>query len=99
VIEAVATYDDSDTLEDLIQLPGIPETRRGMLYDSIRMCFSDGPFTPGELSHLERSAAVLGVTSDELDELRAIVEADAALRRRRFTTIVTPVLPHGTTPA
>ena len=99
VIEAVATYDDSDTLEDLIRLPGIPETVRGMLYDSIRMCFSDGPLTPDELGHLERSAAVLGVTPDELDELRAIVEADAKLRRRRFTTIVAPVLPHGSTPS
>jgi hypothetical protein len=42
---------------------------------------------------------VLGVTPDELDELRAIVEADAKLRRRRFTTIVAPVLPHGSSPS
>jgi hypothetical protein len=97
VIEAVATYDDSDTLEDLVRLPGIPETVRGMLYDAIRMCSSDGPLTPDELGHLGRSAVALGVTREDLDELRAIVEADAKLRRRRFNTIVAPVLPHGVT--
>jgi signal transduction histidine kinase len=99
VIEAVATYDDSDTLEALMQLPGIPETVRGMLYDAIRMCASDGPLTPDELGHLERSADELGVTRDELDELRAIVEADTTLRRRRFNTIAAPVLPHGFSPS
>lgn len=99
VIEAVTTYDDSDTLAGLMQLPGIPETVRGMLYDGIRMCASDGPLTPDELSHLERSAAELGVTRDELDELRAIVVAEAGLRRRRFNTIAAPVLPHGFPPS
>lgn len=98
VIEAVATYDDSDTLESLTQLPGIPETVRGMFYDAIRMCSSDGPLTPDELIHLERSAAELGVTRDEFAELRAIVEADAALRRRRFNAIAAPVLPRGFSP-
>lgn len=99
VIEAVATYDDSDALEDLVRLPGIPETVRGMLYDAIRMCSSDGPLTPDELGHLGRSAVALGVTREDLDELRAIVEADAKLRRRRFNTIVAPVLPHGVSPS
>jgi signal transduction histidine kinase len=98
VIEAVTTYDDSDTLGDLMQLPGIPETVRGMLYDAIRMCSSDGPLTPDEIGHLERSAAELGVSGADLAELREIVEADAALRRRRFTTIAAPVLPHGSSP-
>ncbi len=98
VIEAVATYDDSDTLEALMQLPGIPETVRGMLYDAIRLCSSDGPLTPDELGHLERAAVELGVTRDDLDELRAIVEADAALRRRRFATIAAPVLPQSFSP-
>lgn len=95
VIEAVKTYDDSDTLGDLMQLPGLPETVRGMLYDAIRMCSSDGPLTPVELGHLERSAAELGLAREELDELRAIVEADAGLRRRRFNAIAAPVLPQG----
>ena len=99
VIEAVTAYDDSDTLGGLMQLPGIPETVRGMLYDAIRMCASDGPLTPEELSHLERSAAELGVTRDELAELRAIVAADAGLRRRRFNAIAAPVLPRGFSPS
>ncbi|MDQ6525253.1 histidine kinase [Nocardioides sp. LHD-245] len=99
VIEAVTAYDDSDTLEDLMQLPGIPETVRGMLYDGIRMCASDGPLTPDELSHLERSAATLGIAREELDELCAIVAADAQLRRRRFNAVVVPVLPRGFSPS
>jgi signal transduction histidine kinase len=98
VIEAVKTYDDSDTLEALVQLPGIPETVRGMLYDSIRMCSCDGPLTPEEIGHLERSAAALGVPGEQLDEMLAIVEADARLRRRRFNTIAAHALPHGFSP-
>jgi signal transduction histidine kinase len=94
VVEAVTTYDDSDTLDDLMQLPGFPEVARGQLYDAVRMCSSDGPLTADELGHLGRSAAVMGIAHEELDELCAIVAADAELRRRRFNAVAAPVLPH-----
>jgi signal transduction histidine kinase len=99
VIEAVTTYDDSDTLEGLMQVPGFPEVARGQLYDAIRMCSSDGPLTADELGRVERSAAALGVAREELDELRAIVAADAELRRRRFNAVAAPVLPRGFSPS
>ena len=65
VIEAVATYDDSDTPEDLIELPGIPETVRGMLYDPLRMGVNRGRATPhhtGHGFHFHRSIYSLGRT-------------------------------------
>ncbi len=99
VIEALATYDDSDTLADLMHVPGLPEIARGQLYDAIRMCSSDGPLTSDEFDRLERSAAELGIAREEFDELRAIVAADAGLRRRRFNAVAAPVLPHGFSPS
>ena len=99
VIEAIATYDDSDTLEDLMQVPGFPEIARGQLYDAIRMCSSDGQLTSDEFDRLERSTAELGITRSEFDELRAIVAADAGLRRRRFNAVAAPVLPRGFSPS
>ena len=99
VIDAVATYDDSDTLTNMKQIPGFHEVVRGFLYDAIRMCCSDGPLTPDELAQLERATDELGFAREELDELCAIVVADAALRRRRFNAIAAPVLPHGFLPS
>jgi signal transduction histidine kinase len=98
VIEAVAAYDDSDTLEDLMQV-GLAQIARGQLYDAIRMCSSDGPLTPDELDRLECSTAELGIAREEFDELCAIAAADAALRRRRFNAVAAPVLPHGFSPS
>jgi len=99
VIDAVATYDDSDTLTNMKQIPGFHEVVRGFLSDAIRMCCSDGPLTPDELAQLERATDELGFAREELDELCAIVVADAALRRRRFNAIAAPVLPHGFLPS
>ena len=39
--------------------------------------------------------AELGIDREVLDEVCAIVAAEAALRRRRFNAIAAPVLPHG----
>ncbi|KRC66493.1 hypothetical protein ASE12_17990 [Aeromicrobium sp. Root236] len=99
VIEAVRTYDDSDTLEGLMKIPGLPEIARGQLYDAIRMCSIDGPLTADEIERLERSTDELGISREELDELRAIVVADAGLRRRRFNAVAAPVLPRGFLPS
>ena len=99
VIEAIATYDDSETLADLMQVPGIPEIARGQLYDAIRMCSSDGPLTADEFDRLERSSGELGISRAEFDELRAIVAADAGLRRRRFNAVAAPILPRGFSPS
>lgn len=98
VIEAIAAYDDSDTLEDFMKNPEFSQIARGQLYDAIRMCCSDGPLTADELGRLERSTAEMGIASEEFDELRAIVAADAGLRRRRFNAVAAPVLTHGFSP-
>ena len=95
VLEAIATYDDSDTLTELMRLPGFPEVCRGALYDAVRMCTSDGPLTADERTHLERGAAELGIGTEVVDEVYAIVMAEAGLRRRRFHAIAAPALPQG----
>jgi hypothetical protein len=41
----------------------------------------------------------MGIAREDLDELRAIVEAESGLRRRRFNTIAAPVLPRGFSPS
>jgi signal transduction histidine kinase len=99
VIEAIAAYDDSDTLDDLKNVPGFPQVARGQVYYALRMCSSDGPLTADELGRVERSAAALGIAREEVDELRAIVAAETELRRRRFNAIAAPVLPRGFSPS
>ncbi len=99
VIEAIATYDDSDSLDDLKDIPGFRQVARGQVYYAISMCSSDGPLTPDEINRLERSVDALGIARDELDVLRAIVEDEARLRRRRFNAIAAPVLPGGSLPS
>ncbi len=94
MIDAVTAYDDSDTLESLMAVPGFPEIARGQLYDAIRMCSVDGPLTAEERDHLERAADEMGIAPWELDELCAIVGTDARLRHRRFNAVVAPVLPN-----
>ncbi len=95
VLDAIATYDDSDTLTEFMRVPGFPEISRGELYNAVRMCASDGPLTTEERTRLERSAAELGIAPEVVDEVCAIVMAEAELRRRRFNAIAAPALPRG----
>jgi signal transduction histidine kinase len=95
VLDAIATYDDSETLHEFMRVPGFPEVSRGALYDAIRMCTSDGPLTVEERMHLERGADEIGAPHEILDEVCAIVAAEGELRHRRFNAIAAPALPHG----
>ena len=93
VIEEAKAYDDTDTIEDLLRVPGVPSIARAMLYDALRVCASDGPLTPEELGRVERAADALGIARDVVAELHAIVVAEHALRDRRYELVVAPVLP------
>ncbi|GAA3523057.1 hypothetical protein GCM10022234_19050 [Aeromicrobium panaciterrae] len=99
VIAAIAAYDDSDTLDDMKVIPGFSQVARGEVYYAIRLCSSDGPLTPDELSRLERSVDELGIAREEFEELLAIVAAEDELRHRRFNAIAAPVLPGGFSPS
>jgi signal transduction histidine kinase len=92
VMEAIASYDDSDTIDELLQIRGVPMIARGVLYDTLRMCASDGPITPDELDHIRRGAIFAGVPPETVTELHEIVVAEQALRDRRYELIVKPVL-------
>lgn len=92
VIEFIKTYDDSDAIEGLMQLPSAPATCRGFLYEALRMCASDGPLTPEELARLQLGAGAMGIPTGTLDELHQIVAAEQALRDRRYALITAPVL-------
>ncbi|HUR74656.1 MAG TPA: histidine kinase [Sporichthya sp.] len=93
VVEALAAYDDSDRLADIMGRPGMAYTGRGLLYDSVRVCAADGPPTPVELERLAQAADAMSVPRHVLDELVEIVLAEHALQRRRYELIVLPVLP------
>ncbi|HVE25362.1 MAG TPA: histidine kinase, partial [Sporichthya sp.] len=92
VIDAIRGYDDADRLCDLVSLPNMTDTPRGLLYDSVRVCAADGPITPDELDRLRRGADAMGVPRDVLAELVDIVSAEHVLRRRRYELITRPVL-------
>jgi signal transduction histidine kinase len=92
VLEATASYDDSDNLADLLRIPGVPMIVRGSVYEALRMCTSDGPLTPDELTRIRHGAESLNVPPDVVTELCKIVAAEQAFRDRRYELIVKPVL-------
>lgn len=93
VLDALAGYDDTDRLEDIMALPGMENVGRGLLYDAVRVCASDGAPTPVEIERVHHAADAMGVPRSVVDELHEIVLAEHALRRRRYELIVAPVLP------
>ncbi len=93
VIELIETYEDSDTIEGLMELPGMSMICRGSLYETLRACASDGPLTPEELDRVQRGADAMGIARETFAELHQIVTAEQVLRDRRYELIVAPVLP------
>lgn len=92
VCETIRTYDGADTIEDIMRLPGMTKAGRGLLYDAMRMCSSDGPLTPRELDALFRAADAMCVPRQEVVDLQQIVLGEHALRQRRYDLITAPVL-------
>ena len=93
VIELIQTYDDADTLEDLMQLPGMSMIGRGILYETLRTCASDGPLTAEELDRVHQGATAMGIAHATFAELHQIVMAEQALRDRRYELITAALLP------
>lgn len=46
VLEAVRIYDDSHLIEDIMSVPKMAFTRRGVLYDALRICYVAGTPDP-----------------------------------------------------
>lgn len=93
VLDLIATHDTDDVLEEVIELPHMTATRRGVLHDALRAASSDGPLTDIEVEHLRDATRRMGIPEAVFDELRGIVEQEEALRRRRYELIVAPMLP------
>ena len=93
VIEAIASFDDRETLADLMLVPGFASIARGELYTALRMCVVDGPLTADEVDRVRQAADTLGIDRAIVDELRDVVTAEQQLRERRYELIVAPVLP------
>ncbi|MGH3848423.1 MAG: histidine kinase, partial [Pseudonocardiaceae bacterium] len=83
VIEAITTRDDSDSLGDLIEAPGMAIISRALLYDALRLCASDGPLELGEVDRVQRAADIFGISRDIVAALHLIVMDENALRTRR----------------
>lgn len=92
VLDLLQGYDDAETLEELMRVPGLATAARGFLYDAVRIGASDGPLNPDELDHLHRAAGVMGISRDLVTELCEVVAAEQSLRRRRYELIVAPAL-------
>lgn len=93
VLELVATYDGTEPIGPIMDLPSMTETRRGVLHDALRMCAADGDLGPDEVARLLAGSDEMGVDREVFAELRAIVAQESALRRRRYELVVAPALP------
>jgi signal transduction histidine kinase len=92
VLDSLRSHELDETVADVLALPGMLHSARGLLYDAIRMCSSDGELTPDELARLRHSCAELGLADDVLDDLLGLVAEEQDLRRRRYDAITAPVL-------
>ncbi len=68
-------------------------TRRGILYDALRICYVAGTPDPAQVDRVFRSADAIGIPRDEVGELQRIVAEERALQHRRYELVVVPVLP------
>ncbi len=93
VIETIRTYEGADQIEDIIAMPSMTNTGRGLLYDTLRMCSSDGALTAEVLDCVLRAADGMGLSHDVVADLQQIVIDEQALRSRRYELITAPVLP------
>lgn len=93
VIEFIKAYDDTDTIESLMRLPGMSTICRANIYEALRVCASDGPLTPAELDRVRQGAHAMGIPHETLAALHQIVTEEGRLRDRRYELIAAPVLP------
>lgn len=93
VLEAIDGYEGDDSLAAIVALPGMAPARRGVLYDAVRMCWSDGPVTDDELTRLRAGAQEMSVPASVLDRLVDAVREEQRARRQRYELIVAPMLP------
>jgi signal transduction histidine kinase len=93
VLESIATYDAVDSIAEIMDLPSMTATRRGVLHDALRMCSADGPLRSEEISRLRLGSDAMGISEDVFTELKAVVAQEDALRHRRYELVVAPVLP------
>jgi uncharacterized tellurite resistance protein B-like protein len=93
VVEMVKTYDGEDSLAELMKAsPGMQTFRRGMLYDALRICASDGELHPAELDRIRHMADLVGISRETLAELEQILVEEEKLRKRRHKLIVADAL-------
>ena len=89
VVETVRTYDGSDSLEDLFAAASsMALYGRGMIYDALRACSSDGELSAGERERIVDAAERVGLPTSLVDELEEIVRQEEGLRKRRHKLIV-----------
>jgi hypothetical protein len=93
VIEAVKTYDDADLIEDIMRLPKMVFTRRGLVYDALRVCYVSGTPDAAQVDRVLGAADAIGISRDEVVELQQIVAEERSLQHRKYELIVVPVMP------
>lgn len=89
VIDAIAVYDGSDSIEELLgATPGMPMYSRSLVYDALRACASDGELSTGERDRVLAAADRMGLPRQVVEELEQIVHEEEGLRKRRHKLIV-----------
>jgi len=95
VVTKLDAYACTDQLADLLAPMG-KHVPRLLIYDALRACASDGDLKPHELSTIKASARKLDIPEQEVDALRAIVEEEEALKRRKIAAVFPQGAPYKT---
>jgi signal transduction histidine kinase len=94
VLSTAEAYDDSDTLADLMSLPGMDIVQRVLLHDALMACAMETVrLTSDAFDPVLRGADAIGIPRDVVADLHEIVVDEAQLRSRRHEIVVAPALP------
>jgi uncharacterized tellurite resistance protein B-like protein len=96
--ETLAELDSYAGTEDILDViergRHLGTAHRPVIYDSIRACSADGELSEGERATIRKTAAVVGVSDDELAEFERIYAEDRALREKRIRAVFPAETPY-----
>ena len=86
-LEALRNFDYRNANLDDFLTPGVRALAKVFLYDSIKVCSSDGPYSDAEREHIHKAAASLGVDDATVSAIESLVAAEHGLQELRFSLL------------
>ena len=85
VLDTLSVYSGEGDLKSIVgSSPQLQMTSKAAIYDSIRACDADGKLADGEINVIKEIAAMVNVSTSEVDDIIAIYRAEQAVKETRL---------------